>query len=398
MRPFSAYRRRACSNILGGKLGPNLGGRGACAFVNCQRFASSAVKASSDTCAARERSSMYREIEPGNLLPATPGQFSSFLLLALIILFLCSCEKKSETEKSNQSPGAGQTPPSSPTPPLPPHRKAIWNDFSGERALDTARAVLRFGQRISGTEPLNQLRPYIIGELKRSGWQAEEQRFSEQSPAGRQIELCNLIAHSARLPVITPRLIVVAHFDTVDLGIASDVGATDGAANTAILIEIARTLAIDPRLASHIELLFLDGHMPFHQLGPNDGLFGSRFYTQALRINQHTKDARAAISLENLGERDATLAYPPNSDSGLIEQFRSGAQALDLKLEAGSRPLLLDHVPFQEAGIPALALFDANSPILNTADDTGDHLGSEALAKAGYLVLYILSKQITDQR
>jgi hypothetical protein len=120
MRPFSAYRRRACSNILGGKLAPDLGGCGASDFADFQRFASSAVKASSDTCVARERSSMFREIEPGNLLPARPGPFSSFLLLGVIILFLCSCEKKPETEKSNQSPGAGQTPPSSPTPPLPP--------------------------------------------------------------------------------------------------------------------------------------------------------------------------------------------------------------------------------------------------------------------------------------
>jgi glutaminyl-peptide cyclotransferase len=323
---------------------------------------------------------------------------AAFTLSAVIIWLLCSCEKKPETEKSIQSPGAGQTVAASPTPPLPPRRTAIWNDFNGERALDTAKAILRFGQRISGTESLNQLRPYIIGELKRSGWQAEEQRFTEQSPAGHQIEFCNLAAHSGRLPVVTPRLTVVAHLDTVDLGIANDLGATDGAANTAILVEIARTLAVDPRLASHIELLFLDGHMPFRQLGPQDGLFGSRFYTQALRINQHTKDVRAAISLENLGERNATLAYPPNSDVALIEQFRSGAETLGLKLEAGSRPLLLDHVPFQEAGIPAIALFDAESTILNTADDTGDHLASEALAKAGHLVLYILSKQMTDQR
>jgi glutaminyl-peptide cyclotransferase len=321
-----------------------------------------------------------------------------FAIFAATIYFLCSCQKKSETEESNQSPTAGQTPQASATPPLPPRRNAIWKDFNGERALDTAKSILRFGQRISGTEPLNQLRSYISEELKRSGWQAEEQRFTEQTPSGRQIEFCSLVAHSGRLPVITPRLIVVAHLDTIDLGIASDLGATDGAANTAILIEIARTLAIDPRLAAHIELLFLDGHMPFRQIGPQDGLFGSRFYTQALRINQHTMDVHAAISLENLGERTATLAYPPNSDSGLIEQFRTAAEELGVKLEAGTRPLLLDHVPFREAGIPAIALFDANSPILNTADDTGDHLGSEALAKAGYLVLYILSKQITDQR
>src|SRR5258705_10584341 len=211
---------------------------------------------------------MHRACEHGSVLLEHPGPLSSFLLFAVSILFLCSCEKKPETETSNQSPGAGQTP-SSPTPPLPPRRKAIWNDFNGERALDTARAILRFGQRISGTEPLNQLRPYMIGELKRSGWQAEEQRFSEQSPAGRQIEFCSLIAHSARLPVIPPRLIVVAHFDRTALAIASDVCSTDAAPNTAVLMDIARTLAINQRLASHIEWLFLDGHMPFHQLGPN---------------------------------------------------------------------------------------------------------------------------------
>jgi glutaminyl-peptide cyclotransferase len=321
---------------------------------------------------------------------------AALTLSAVLIWLLCSCQKKPETENPSQSPGAGQTLVASPTPPLPPRRKVIWNDFNGERALDTAKAILRFGQRISGTESLKQVRPYIIEELKRSGWQAEEQRFTEQSPAGQPIEFCNLIAHSSRLPVATPRVSVVAHFDTANLGIANDLGATDGAANTAILVEIARTLAIDPRLASHVELLFLDGHMPFRQLGLQDGLFGSRFYTQALRINQHTPAVRAAISLENLGERNTTLAYPLNSDAGLIEQFRAGAEALGLRLEAGSRPLLLDHVPFQEAGIPAIALFDADSAILNTADDTGDHLGSEPLAKAGHLVLYILSKQTAD--
>jgi hypothetical protein len=336
--------------------------------------------------------------QAGRCLPFRKPNAQAFTLFAVIILFVCSCEKKSETEESNRSPGAGQTPLASPTPPLPPRRDSIWKDFNGERALDTAKAILRFGQRISGSEPLNQLRPYIVAELKRSGWQAEEQRFTELTPTGRQIEFCSLVAHSGRLPVITPRLIVAAHFDTLDLGIANDLGATDGAANTAILIEIARTLAIDPRLAAHIELLFLDGHMPFHQIGPHDGLFGSRFYTQTLRINQRLKDVRGVISLENLGEHSANLAYPPNSDSGLIEQFHNGAEALGIKLEAGTRPLLLDHVPFQEAGIPAIALFDANSPILNTADDTGDHLGAEAFAKAGYLVLHILSKQITDQR
>src|ERR1700730_7485191 len=163
---------------------------------------------------------------PGCYFSSTELTAQIFAIFALATCFLCSCEKKPETETSNQSPGASQTPPAAPTPPLPPRRKAIWNDFNGERALDTAKTILRFGQRISGTEPLNQLRPYIIEELKRSGWQAEEQRLSEQTEAGHQVEVCSLVAPSGRLPVISPRLVVAAHIDSLDLGIANDPGAS----------------------------------------------------------------------------------------------------------------------------------------------------------------------------
>ena len=77
-------------------------------------------------------------------------------------------------------------------------------------------------------------------------------------------------------------------------------------------MELARTLALDPQLAGNVELLFLDGDAPFRELTLNDGLFGSRFYAQMLRINGHAGDIRAAILLDNVGS--ATLNYLPNSD------------------------------------------------------------------------------------
>jgi hypothetical protein len=48
-------------------------------------------------------------------------------------------------------------------------------------------------------------------------------------------------------------------------------------------------------------------------------------------------------------------------------------------------------VPFSEAGVPSLALLDAESPLLHTADDTTERLDADSLAKTGFLILYFIA-------
>ena len=312
------------------------------------------------------------------------------LLVGLTLTLFISCKPVnlgSGQSSANQSPGT------TPTPPLPPRRQASWKDFDSERSMSAAQAILGFGNRIAGSTALDQVRGYLKSNLVSAGWEVTEQPFTEQAPGGQEIRYANLIARYQRVPLAKPFYLVAAHFDSLNLGFAIDPGATDGAANSAVLLEIAHTLSLDPRLAAHVELLFLDGHMPFHQITPNDGLFGSRFYTQMLQFDRNTDNASAAVVLEHLGASGLPLGYAPNSDAGLIEQFRSAAQSLKIDLEAGKRPLLLDHVPFQNAGTPAIALLDLDEPYLNTADDDASHLNRDALAQAGQLVLYFLSEQ-----
>jgi hypothetical protein len=311
------------------------------------------------------------------------------LLVGFTLTLLISCKPVSigsGEASTNQSPGT-------PTPPLPPRRQAIWKDFDSERSLSTAQAVLNFGNRIAGSTALDQVRAYLKSNLVTAGWEVTEQPFTEQAPGGQEIRFASLIGRYQRVPLAKPIYLVAAHFDSLNLGFAIDPGATDGAANTAVLLEIAHTLALDPRLAAHVELLFLDGHMPFHQITPNDGLFGSRFYTQMLQINRSTDAASAAVVLEHMGGAGSPLGYAMNSDAGLIQQFRSAAESLKINLESGKRPLLLDHVPFQNAGTPAIALLDLDESYLNTADDSASRLNRDALAQAGQLVLYFLSEQ-----
>jgi glutaminyl-peptide cyclotransferase len=277
----------------------------------------------------------------------------------------------------------------------PPRREKIWTDFDGRQALAEAKTLTDFGPRPSGSDANKQVRQHLIDRLTSLGWQTSEQRLTEQAPDGREIEFCNLIARFSRYPASTQRILIGAHFDTPSTQEFRDLGASDGAANTAILIDLARTLALDPQLAGNVELLFLDGNAPFRELNLNDGLFGSRFYTQMLRINRHAGDIRAAILLDNAG--GATLNFLPNSDPNLAAALKKAATFLGIKLEPANRSLLADHIPFTQAGIPSLALLDADIPFLNTADDTADRLDGDSLAKTGNLILYFIAAERATQ-
>lgn len=278
---------------------------------------------------------------------------------------------------------------------LPPRREKIWTDFDGTQALAEARVLTDFGIRPSGTEANKQVRLHLIDRLAKLGWQTTEQRFTQHASDRNDIEFCNIIARFTRFPASPKRILIGAHFDTPRMREFRDIGASDGAANTAILIELARVLAFDPQLAGHIELLFLDGDAPFQELDMNDGLFGSRFYIQMLRINQHAGDIYAAILLGNVGS--ANLNFAPNSDPKLASALKTAAGVLGVKLEAANRSLLADHVPFAQAGIPSTTLLDAESPFLNTADDTVERLDADSLGKTGNLILYFVATTTTVQ-
>jgi glutaminyl-peptide cyclotransferase len=271
-----------------------------------------------------------------------------------------------------------------------PHGK-IWTLFDAGRPLAEAKSIASLGPRPSGGDANNEVRKQIIGRLTALGWQATEQRFAEHAPDGQAIEFCNLSARFTKSEAATKRILIGAHFDTPPAQEFRDTGASDGAANTAVLIEIARVLATDPKLAGAVELLFIDGDAPFEELNLSDGLFGSRFYAQILHVNQHAGDIQAAVLVENAG--GPSLNYLPNSSQSVIDSFRKGATALGINLEPANRSMLADHVPFAQAGIPSITLLDADAPFLKTADDSVDRLSGDSLAKTGCLILYYLATE-----
>jgi glutaminyl-peptide cyclotransferase len=335
-----------------------------------------------------------RKLQASKRMPGDRSALGVVWFFGLFFL-VSNCKPSEATPVGSQKPLVDANQPNGPVANgTPPRREKIWADFDGRQALMEAKTIAHFGPRPSGSDANKQARQHLIDRLTSLGWQTSEQRLTEQAPDGRQFEFCNLIARFSGYPASAKRFLVGAHFDTLPTQEFRDPGASDGAANSAVLIELARTLALDPQLAGDVELLFLDGEAPFRELNLNDGLFGSRFYTQMLRINRRAGDIRAAILLDNVG---GALNYLPNSDPTLAGALKKAATVLGIKLDPANRSLLADHVPFAQAGIPSIALLDADSPFLYTADDTADRLDGDSLAKTGNLILYLLASETTIQ-
>lgn len=317
----------------------------------------------------------------------TLRQVSGALWILGLLLF-ASSSSLAQAPTDSQKPGVS---PSTPKVATALQQTRIWAAFDAGQALAEAKIITDFGPRPSGSDANKQVRKHIADRLTALGWQTTEQRLVEHAPDGHEVEFCNLSARCTKAQALPKRILIGAHFDTPPALDFRDAGASDGAANTAVLIEIARILTTDPKMAGNVELLFIDGDAPFRELNLNDGLFGSRYYAQMLHVSEHAADIQAAVLVGNAG--GTSLNYLPNSTETVIDSFRKGATAIGVALEPANRAMLSDHVPFAQAGIPSITLLDADSPYLQTADDTVDRLNGDSLAKIGRLILYYIATE-----
>jgi glutaminyl-peptide cyclotransferase len=173
-----------------------------------------------------------------------------------------------------------------------------------------------------------------------------------------------------------PAIVLGAHYDTL-ASPRGFVGANNGAAGTAVVIEVAKALAQAPTPAGAraVRFVLFDGEEPPHgkpEEGADfyhEGLRGSRAYARA-----HQDETAAMILLDYIGNRGLHLPREANSNRELW------ADVLDAAGEVGARPffsaktgpgILDDHVPFLYQGVPAVDLIDWSYPGHSLADQIG---------------------------
>jgi hypothetical protein len=188
----------------------------------------------------------------------------------------------------------------------------------------------------------------------------------------------------------TDIVVVGAHYDTKD--IPGFVGANDGAAGTAAVLELARHLR--PReLRATIVFVLFDG-----EESPDDtpdsefeqkGLRGSKVAARAY------SDARAMILLDFIGLRDVRIQREESSDPALWQLLRAAARRVgaEAAFPTGIGPEILDdHTPFERLDVPAVDLIDFNYPCFHKPCDDLSHVSEQSLNEVGETVRDLLPR------
>jgi Zn-dependent M28 family amino/carboxypeptidase len=263
--------------------------------------------------------------------------------------------------------------------------------FDSNRAWEHLRQLVSIGPRPSGSAAIEQSQQYIKNQLKAAGLTAVEQKWMDDTPAGR-LPMVNLIA---TVPGARPERIVVAgHYDTKRFNRFRFVGANDGGSSAAFLIELARVLKNRPN-AFTIELLFLDGEEAVNEVWQGtDNTYGSRHYVDAARRDGALARLKALVLVDMIGDRDLRIKRDTNSTPWLTDLVWDAArrQKLDSTFVASSTQIEDDHLPFVKAGIPAVDIIDLEYDAWHTAGDTLDAVSARSLQTVGDVFLAALPR------
>jgi glutaminyl-peptide cyclotransferase len=261
--------------------------------------------------------------------------------------------------------------------------------FDGQRALEHTRKVVAFGPRPAGSPALARTREYIRAELSALGLKVTEQAFEATTPAGK-VRMVNVRAFIDG-PENARRLIIAGHYDTKLFKDVSFVGANDGGSSTGFLIELARALKQSPP-SMPVELLFLDGEeaVRLEWIDP-DNRYGSRYYVESAKKDGTLPQIAALILVDMIGDANLGMKRESQSTPWLTDMIWGTAARFGRKeFLADETPIEDDHVPFLEAGVPAVDLIDLDYQPWHTPQDTMDKLSAKSFQAVGDVLLATL--------
>ena len=273
----------------------------------------------------------------------------------------------------------------------------LEKEFSGARALAHVEKMVALGPRPSGTPALEETRKLIEAELCAAGWTAERQEFTDPTPRG-PVKFANIIARFDGAGLGEPRMVFGGHYDTKIFESVHFLGANDGGSSAGALLELARVLARRPALARRVEIVFFDGEEAVEAFTATDGLYGSRHYGRVLRESGRARQFRFGIVWDMIGDRDLTVTLPSDSPSALTRGLFEAAEALGVRGKWGflSGPVLDDHVPLNQAGIPTIDIIDFDYAPWHTAGDTLDKISAESMETVGRVTLRYLATRAKE--
>jgi glutaminyl-peptide cyclotransferase len=262
--------------------------------------------------------------------------------------------------------------------------RATVDRFDGSGAYRLTASQVAVGQRPAGSPQLAKLAVQLRSLLPGG-------RFEALPGSTAAKPLRNIVAS---LPGRKPAIVIGAHYDTL-VKPEGFVGANNGAAGSAIVIEVAKAMRRLRRPASAPALTFVlfDGEEPDAGLPEdqqdfyNAGLRGSRAY-----VGRHPGTTRQMLLLDYVGNKGLTLPREASSDQGLWRTVRSAARRVGVGAIFPDRidvAITDDHTPFQREHVPAVDFIDWSYPG-HSLQDSMRQISPRALDAVGETVVQFL--------
>jgi Zn-dependent M28 family amino/carboxypeptidase len=255
--------------------------------------------------------------------------------------------------------------------------------------MQYTKEVVAFGARPIGSANHKKLEDYILAHLK--GDQVEDDSFTADTVAGK-FPVRNIIA---KFPGTKDGIIVIAgHYDTVyTLRNTAFVGANDGGASTAILLEIANQLRGTKRNGYSVWLVWTDAEEAVKQWSATDSVYGSRHLAAKWQQDGTIRKIRGFLLADMIGDADLNIERESNSTPWLEDLVYEAATRLGYQSHFFARTLEVedDHLPFVKLGVPCADIIDLDYGYGNvfhhSVQDTMDKLSPKSMQIAGDVIL-----------
>ncbi len=252
--------------------------------------------------------------------------------------------------------------------------RATSKAFDSRAAYNSVKRQVALGPRPAGSAPSKALAERLRRALPGGRFQAV--------PDG----LRNVIGV---VPGKTKRVVVVgAHYDTKDL--PGFVGANDGAAGTAVMVQLART--IKPRkLKPTLVFIAFDGEEA--PAGVPDAEFAAEGLRGSKVAAKRYKNASAMVLLDFIGQRNLRLMADASADADLWAKVRSAGRKAGVGRIFPSDvqgSVQDDHTPFLRQGVPAVDLIDFEYACFHRTCDNMAQIHEPSLDAVGETMMKLL--------
>lgn len=277
--------------------------------------------------------------------------------------------------------------------------------FSGDSAYRNVARQVEFGPRVPNTSAHESAAVWLASELSRHGAEVTLQKADLPAWDGTVLRSTNIMGSFN--PELGDRLLLMAHYDTRPWADADPDeknrskpidGANDGASGVGVLLETARLLGLQ-NPGKGIDILFVDSEDYGTEGDDESWALGARYFA-ANPIRPGYRAARV-ILLDMVGGKGATFPaeyFSRQAAASLDESFRQAAsRAGYAELFPGHTGSAVndDHIPFLQAGIPAIDIIDYRreggfAPTWHTLNDNLENIDPAILEAVGKsLIRYI---------